>query len=60
MMMTERWPLVARLKRWSGNVTIGFGVVAVFLTVVAGLAAVALVFSAAGRLVTSWWQYYPK
>ena len=58
--MVERWPLVARLKRWIGNVTIGFGAVAVFLTAMAGAAALVLVFGAAARLLIGWWQYYQK
>ena len=59
-MMTERWPLVTRLKRWTGNATIGVGAVAAFLMAVAGLAALVLVFGAAARLLTGWCQYYPK
>jgi hypothetical protein len=59
-MMTERRPLVARLKRWTGSATIGLGAVAAFLTAVAGLAALVLVFGAAARLLIGWWQSYPK
>ena len=59
-MMTRTWPLVARLKRWTGNATIGVGAVAALLTAVAGVAALVLVFGAAVRLMTRWWEYYPK
>lgn len=59
-MMTERSPLMVRLKRWSGNATIGLGAVAVFLTALAGVAAVVLVFGAAARLLIRWSEYYPK
>ena len=58
--MTNRWPLAARLKRWTGDLTIGFGAAAVFLIAMAGVAALALVFGAAARLLVGWWQYYPK
>ena len=59
-MMTKPWPLVARLKRRTGNATISLGAVAAFLTMAAGLAALLLVFGAAGRLLISWCECYPK
>ena len=51
---------MVRPKRWSGNATIGLGAVAVFLTALAGVAAVVLVFGAAARLLIRWSEYYPK
>jgi hypothetical protein len=59
-MMTKHWQLVALLTRWLGNVAIGFGAVAVFLTAMAGVAALVLVFGAAARLLIGWLQDYPK
>jgi hypothetical protein len=59
-MMIRPWPLEARLKRWTGNVTIGFGAVAVFLMAMAGVAALVVVFGAAARLLIGWCQYYPR
>jgi hypothetical protein len=59
-MMTKHWQLVASLTRWIGNVAIGFGAVAVFLTALAGVAALIVVFGAAARLLIGFWQYYPK
>ena len=59
-MMTKTWLFAARLKRWAGDVTIGLGAVAAFLTGMAGLVALLLVFAAAARLVMRWCEYYPK
>jgi hypothetical protein len=39
---------------------IGLGAIVAFLTAVAGLAALVLVFGAAARHLIGWWQYYPK
>ena len=50
----------ARLKRWSASATIGLGAIVVFLTAVAVLGAMVLVFGAAGRLLLQWAEYYPK
>lgn len=58
--MAERRSLGARLKRWTGNATIGLGAVSVFLTAIASVAALVLVFGAAARLLIGWWQHYPK
>ena len=52
--------MMPRLKRFAGNVAIGFGAVAVFLTAVGGIAALVLVFGAAARLLIRWSEYYPK
>jgi hypothetical protein len=48
------------LKRWVGNAMIGTGATFVLLMIVATLAAMILVFGAAGRLLVRWAVYYPK
>ncbi len=58
--MLSRMHAAARLKHWAGNAIIGLGAVAAVLTMVAGLAALLLVFGAAGRLLMRWCEYYPE